>query len=466
MPRCAATGCNNNGNHSFPKDLRIRRLWEKALKRRNFKAKNSSRLCSEHFIESDYEGVSSSTGLPQVHRYLKKTAIPTVFAWKKPTTAASIAREQRYLKRNSRKKLVFPSTSATEIDTNIPSVLEDTIEVLSQVPDFQVEVELMTSPAQEIRVAPPPSTPNTVSTQTPHLFRFFSSDDMLSDARSILFYTGLEDIAKFNLVFSTLLPMAHHLNYRGSQVINISVMDQFLLMLVKLRRNKPDFEMAKMFGISTTAVGNIFVTWVNFVYELWKKIDIWPSRSLVNYYMPDLFKQYHPATRVIIDSTEIPISKPKNPTAQQATFSSYKHHNTIKFLVGATPGGLISFCSDGYAGSTSDRQITERSSLLAVSDEKDAIMADRGFDVQDLFEQKDVAIYTPTFLKGLSQLPGVKLKHDRQLARNRIHIERLIGLTKTFKILKSDVNSFYVPLLSRIFFICVMLCNFKEGIVI
>lgn len=114
----------------------------------------------------------------------------------------------------------------------------------------------------------------------------------------------------------------------------------------------------------------------------------------------------------------------------------------------------MSFCSDGYAGSTSDRQITERSSLLAKCDEHDAIMADRGFNVQDLFEHKNIVIYNPTFLKGLTQLPGIKLKHDWKLASNRnIHIERLIGFTKTYKILKSDVNAFYVPLLSRIFFI-------------
>lgn len=183
-----------------------------------------------------------------------------------------------------------------------------------------------------------------------------------------------------------------------------------------------------------TAVGNKFLTWVNFVYELWSKVNIWPSRCLVDYYMPEIFKQYHPATRVIVDGTEVPITKPTNPTAQQATFSSYKHHNTIKFLVGATTGGLLAFCSEGYAGSTSDRQITERSSLLNQCDKKDSIMADRGFNVHDLFEQKDIPVNVPTFLKGLTQLPGIKLKRDRQLAKSRIHIERLIGLTKTFKI--------------------------------
>lgn len=139
------------------------------------------------------------------------------------------------------------------------------------------------------------------------------------------------------------MPMANHLRYRGSRVVNLSVEDQFLVMLIKLRRNREDFELGKIFDISTTQVGNIFVTWVSFVYELWSKVEIWPTRELVNYYVPKQFRQHHPSTRVIVDGTEIPIIKPKNSTAQQATFSSYKHHNTIKFLVGATPGGLCHF---------------------------------------------------------------------------------------------------------------------------
>lgn len=62
MPRCVVIGCNNSGNHSFPKDLRLKKLWERATKIRNFTASENSRICSNHFKETDYQGVSNATG--------------------------------------------------------------------------------------------------------------------------------------------------------------------------------------------------------------------------------------------------------------------------------------------------------------------------------------------------------------------------------------------------------------------
>lgn len=124
-----------------------------------------------------------------------------------------------------------------------------------------------------------------------------------------------------------------------------------------LRRNKPDFELSKMFGVSKTEISNIVVTWINFVADIWSLLNTWPSRELVNFYMPKSFRKHFNATRVIVDGTEIPIQTPGRPDAQKLTFSSYKHKNTLKFLVGASPGGLITYCSGGYAGSASDRPI-------------------------------------------------------------------------------------------------------------
>ena len=54
---------------------------------------------------------------------------------------------------------------------------------------------------------------------------------------------------------------------------------------------------------------------------------------------------------------------------------------------------------------------------------------------------------------------------DRKLAKERVHIERLIGLTKTYKIVEQELNKYYVSIASEIYCVCVMLCNFRENIV-
>jgi hypothetical protein len=201
------------------------------------------------------------------------------------------------------------------------------------------------------------------------------------------------------------------------------------------------------------------------MYRQWKEVMTWPERDLVHYFCPIDFKSKFPTTRIIIDGTECPIQKPKLPVAQQSSYSTYKNRNTIKILVGATPGGLVSYVSPAYGGSTSDRQIVERSSLAVLCDPGDSIMADKGFNVQDLFALNDVTINIPTFFSKKNRMSGKTVLRDRRISSKRVHIERIIGLAKTYKILTHPLNSTETKLASEITFVCFMLCNFKKCIV-
>jgi hypothetical protein len=54
---------------------------------------------------------------------------------------------------------------------------------------------------------------------------------------------------------------------------------------------------------------------------------------------------------------------------------------------------------------------------------------------------------------------------DRKIASKRVHVERAIGLAKTFKILKHPLNQTESVLSSDIVFVCFMLVNFRRCIV-
>jgi hypothetical protein len=184
----------------------------------------------------------------------------------------------------------------------------------------------------------------------------------------------------------------------------------------------------------------------------------------VSFFSPADFKAQFPKTRVIIDGTEFPIQKPRNPLAQQATFSTYKNRNTMKVLVGITPGGLVSYVSDAYGGSTSDRQAVERSTLPKMCDAGDEIMADKGFTVEDLFLPYQVTVNMPTFFKKRNRMNAATVMKDRKISSKRVHVERSIGLAKTYKILTHPMNKVETALATQISTVVFTLCNFRNCI--
>ena len=60
--RCVGAGCSNTPNdkvslHKFPKDVSLKREWEKQVQRTRaqWKATEHSYLCSEHFTEDCFD---------------------------------------------------------------------------------------------------------------------------------------------------------------------------------------------------------------------------------------------------------------------------------------------------------------------------------------------------------------------------------------------------------------------------
>lgn len=293
----------------------------------------------------------------------------------------------------------------------------------------------------------------------------FTIELLREDDKALHFYTGLENFKKFMYVFQSLGPAAYKLNYFIRPVSTPKVEDQFLLVLMKLRQRKCNYELAFMFSVDERDIYNIFVTWIRFMALQWQEIDLWPSKDLVKFYSPEDFFDKFPDTRVILDGTECPIMQPTQPLTQQATFSSYKNRNTVKVVVGSTPGGLVCHISPAYGGSVSDRHIIERSDIPKKCVPGDSVMADKGFEVQDLFAPYDVNVNIPSFFKKTNRLSGKAVLRDRKIASKRVHIERIIGLGKTYKILTSPLSHGETQLASDIIFICYMLCNFRRCIV-
>ena len=117
---------------------------------------------------------------------------------------------------------------------------------------------------------------------------------------------------------------------------------------------------------------------------------------------------------------------PAMPEIQQLTFSRYKNHNTYKALVGISPSGVVTFVSELFPGSISDKEIVRRSGLLGLLEAGDTIMADRGFDIEDDIAPLGVRVNIPPFLKGKQQLDVKDIIITQRIASLCINVERCI----------------------------------------
>ena len=172
-----------------------------------------------------------------------------------------------------------------------------------------------------------------------------------------------------------------------------------------------------------------------------------------------MFKKY-PNTRVIIDCTEVYIQQLSSLSSQAETFSSYKHHNTFKVLVGISPTGEIIYISKLWGGQVSDRKVTECCSILDLLEPGDNVMADRGFDIQDLLAARHVKLNIPPFPRDRSQLTSSEVTETRRNAELRIHVERAIGRIKSFHILDGFFPITLSHIVNEIFTVCAFLTNF------
>ena len=100
------------------------------------------------------------------------------------------------------------------------------------------------------------------------------------------------------------------------------------------------------------------------------------------------------------------INKPSNLKAHGTTWSQYKHHNTVKFLIGISPQGVTTFISKSWDGRTSDRYLNENSKFLNNPLPGDVVLADHGFDTAESVGFYCAEAKIPSFTKGMEQLTG------------------------------------------------------------
>ena len=146
-------------------------------------------------------------------------------------------------------------------------------------------------------------------------------------------------------------------------------------------------DLADRFKISQSTCSSIFATWIKILRTmLGDALLVWLPRDIIFGNLPTMFLKKYSKTRCIIDCFEIFIERPKSLDLQAATWSDYRKHNTMKFLIAISPTGYIMFISDCYGGRATDQFICKDSTFYNHLEAGDEVMADRGFQIkEDLF---------------------------------------------------------------------------------
>ena len=305
----------------------------------------------------------------------------------------------------------------------------------------------------------------------------------LKDDKTVIFYTGVPTLNAFNALFSYLEPMARRIKlWKGAKTVShiirkfkctpkkfgpsrsLSAKEEFVLVLMKIKLGLLNMDLAQRFGLASSSVTRILNSWFPFLAK--ELVIINTDLPTVIENAPKSFRNsIYSDTRHIIDCSEIFIATPKDYLNKVKTWSDYKHHHTIKFLVSVSPDGTITYISECWGGRSSDNAIVKKSGFLDILEPQDKIMADKGFSsLGKEFAECRAYLIVPPGKRGADQLPKQGVQKTKDVANRRIHVEQVIRRMKVFHVIKNEMPISLVPNADYIIRICAFLSNLRGPI--
>ena len=341
---CCAGKCENSSEknrdlsfHSLPPDNKpLLKLWIKKMHRdpRYFNVNKHVKICSEHFRQRDFVNPHAKK------RRLNRNAVPSKFSW-----TPVKEEEEEDVERTAVSKL-----ERSRIEQN------EATDTASEGEGDELRVSGLTLTSQKTQTYEDDFCDDSIdiSFRVPCLHRF-SLSHLLSksttpskEEKMFSHFTGFDSYAGFMDTLKFILPnldrklLIYWDSTAGkSSVIDteklfeenesdleedrdedepeiretktrpsahkLQVEDEFLMVLMKHRMGLSNIALGERFNLSDSAVNNILLTWLNYIYEVLGSLKIWPHRDVILKNAPQEFIDKYPNNTVIIDATELKI---------------------------------------------------------------------------------------------------------------------------------------------------------------
>ena len=232
---------------------------------------------------------------------------------------------------------------------------------------------------------------------------------------------------------------------------------------MKLRLALLNEDLADRFCISEGLVSSIIASWLKTSSAVLSNLINIPEKEKIKVTLPDRFKAM-PDVHSIIDATEVFIETLKILDLQRSTWSQYKHHNTLKILVCIAPNSAVIFVSKAFGGTTSDKELTNKSGYLDYVPPYSQIMYDKGFNLTKECESRFISVAVPPGKRGAAQMTPAEVRKTKHIANLRILVEQVIRRIKSFRILGSEYHITMLKLFDDVVIVCAAICNLRKPI--
>uniref|UniRef100_A0A8C7GLW4 THAP-type domain-containing protein n=1 Tax=Oncorhynchus kisutch TaxID=8019 RepID=A0A8C7GLW4_ONCKI len=397
---CVVAGCRNRripgtslSFYRFPRDPDRKQRWIAAVNREGWLPNDGSRLCSTHFISGAQPTLSIKQSINEQCAIQFTFEVDHDVAQSASSSSTSDnGEESEPVSSDSKDRGGKPGKrSAAE-----PDNYEDVLKILKK------ENRALRESVDKMSL---------------------SETSFRNDPEKVRFYTGLPNYFVFETVMWLLAP---HMN-GTKNMVKLSMFQQLLLTLMRLRLDLKNQDLAYRFGVKVGTVTRTVLRMVNVMSTtLVPTAVFWPSRAeLLLHQMtwrpqsPDL----NPI-EMVWDELDHRV-KEKQPSAQ--------HINTLKYMIGMAPQGVVTFVSRGSPGSVSDKSLAEGCGFLGKLLPGDVVLADKDLDIGESVAAHG-ALLKITGCDGGEGSEGSEDVSLTDISPERLsvrrHVERVVSMVK------------------------------------
>ena len=216
------------------------------------------------------------------------------------------------------------------------------------------------------------------------------------------------------IIYSVYMIIKNEFNKKLGRKCKVSLIEQIMITLFKLRYNLPDRILEDLFRIDHVTISRIII-----------RISTYLSKVNIN------IKDKESNLFYIVDSTVLRIGKGKN----NETYSGYKHHHGVKFQVTINDKSMIEHVSKSYSSSIHDKKlfIKEYKSLMSKINKDLDILGDKGYS--GLNEYK-VNIPTKRNEVKYKENKNLSKSENKILSSKRIKVEHVFAYIKSYRIMQ------------------------------